>query len=471
MFFYLKKLLQSWFQSEIYLDHASTTPIDRRVLSVMNDIYRYRYGNPGGMYSLGIATTQVIDQSRKTVSRLLGAQPSQIIFTRGGTESNNMAILGAVNHFKNQYPDIVPHIITSTIEHDSVLATYRYLEQHNLVTVSYVPCNADGVVEVEVVKKALQPETILISVMYANNEIGTIQPIKEIAKLVRWWKKQLQKIIQSKQYKDDLFSEPYHTPALPYIGEGALQYPLLHTDAIQAVNYCDINVLRLGVDMMTVSGSKIYGPKSSGVLFVKNKELLDPVIMGGGQEFGLRSGTEDTAMIAGFAKALEISQEIKEQEVKRLTELQNYLITELLKDRRIVVNGGYSFNLTESRSEILHTVPHPNPPLPRGGNEQQRLPNNVNITIAGFSSESLVIQLAAHGFAVSSKSACQSDSDEESHVIAALRSAQAKQHSNPLLSRRDQNAEEGSLRITIGRTTTQNDIKKFTVKLNKILTV
>jgi cysteine desulfurase len=455
MFFYLKKLLQSWFRPEIYLDHASTTLIDRRVLLVTNEIYRYRYGNPGGMYSLGIATTQVIEQSRKTVAWLLGVQSSQIIFTRGGTESNNMAILGVVNHFKNQHPDIVPHIITSVIEHDSVLATCRYLEQHGLATVSYVPCNADGIVEVEVVKKALRPETILISIMYANNEIGTIQSIKEIAKLVRWWKKQTLNTVPLSP-SDSSPKRGSHTP----------YYPLFHTDAIQAVNYCDMNVLRLGVDMMTMSGSKIYGPKSVGALFIKNKNLIDPIVFGGGQEFGLRSGTEDVAMIAGFAKALEISQEIKELEVIRLQKLQRYLVTELLKDERISVNGYNSFFSNTT------TPSQPSPKLGEG--IMQRLPNNINITVTGFSGESLVIQLAAHGFLVSSKSACQSDSDEESHVIAALRNAQYNTNTtppqpSPKLGEGAHNAEEGSLRITLGRGTNKRCIKKFVKTFLKII--
>jgi cysteine desulfurase len=402
MFFTFKKLFQTILQREIYLDHAATTPMDARVFSVMKKIFKDSYGNAGGMYQLAIDTKTLIHESRKKVAVLLGTTSDHIVFTRGGTESNNIAIIGTVNHFKVKHPDMVPHIITSTIEHDSVLETVRNLEQKKIITASYIPCDEDGIVITSELKKQLRPETILVSIMYANNEIGTIQSIREITKLIRWYKKQLQE--QKKLVTSD-------------------QYPLVHTDAIQAVNYCDINVMRLGVDMMTLSGSKIYGPKSVGALFVKNKELLDPIMFGGGHEFGLRSGTEDVAMIAGFVKALQISNELKDKEVKRLTQLRDYLISELEKDVRIKING----------SKI------------------NRLPNNCNITIAGFSSESLVIILAAKGFAVSSKSACQSDSDEESHVIAAIRSAQGI----------DSRSEEGSLRITLGRSTTKNDIKKF----------
>ncbi len=415
MYFYLKKIFQKWFQSEVYLDHASTTPLDAEVFFTMRSVFKNIYGNRGGWYPLGIRTAQCIDQSRGIVAQTIGAQSSQIIFTRGGTEANNLAILGAVAQFKKNHPTVMPHIITSSIEHDSVLETCKHLEHTNQVTVSYIPCNADGIVEVADIKKQLRPETILISIMYANNEIGTIQPIKEIAKLVRWWKKH----------------NP--TPALPLSREGEKQhYPLFHTDAIQAVNYCDINVLRLGIDMMSISGSKIYGPKSSGVLFVKNRDVINPILHGGGQEFGLRSGTEDVAMIAGFAKALELSQEIKESEVARLTTLRDFAINELLQDDRITLNGA----------------------------RDNRLPNNINITVAGFSAEWLVLQLAAHSFAVSSKSACQSDSDEESHVIAALRSAKG------IISK----SEEGSVRITMGRGTTQRDIKRFLKNFQEITT-
>jgi cysteine desulfurase len=402
MFFFIKKYFNSLFSKPVYLDHASTTPMDDRVFSVMKKVIKDTYGNPGGMYRLGIETKKVISESRSQIARLLGTTSDHVVFTRGGTESNNIALLGVVSHFKKVYPEIIPHIITSVIEHDSVLEICKHLETTKQVSVSYIPCDADGIIDIAELKKELRPETILVTVMYANNEIGTIQPIREIAKLVRWYKKQL------KEKKEGIISE---------------SYPLVHTDAIQAVNYCDINIARLGVDMMTISGSKIYGPKSIGVLFVKNRTFIDPTMFGGAQESGLRSGTEDSAMVAGFAKALQISQEIKETEVARLTKIRDFVIHELLKDNRITLNGSQS----------------------------DRLPNNINITVKGYTGESLVIQLAEAGFAVSSKSACQSDSDEESHVIAALRNA------NGIIG----NSEEGSLRITLGRSTKEKDVKRF----------
>ncbi len=409
MFFYFKKLIQSLCQKDVYLDYASTTPIDHRVLSVMNNVIKNTYGNQGGMYPLAIATKKIISDARRNTGLLIGATADQVLFTRGGTESNNIALLGVVEHFKKNNPNIIPHIITSLIEHDSILKICGHLEHLKQAEVSYIPCDQNGIIDISELKKALRPNTILVTVMYANNEIGTIQPIRDITKLVRWYKKQL---------------KGNNTAIID------TAYPLVHTDAIQAVNYCDINILRLGVDMMTLSGSKIYGPKSVGALFIKNKAFINPVMFGGGQEFGLRSGTEDSAMIAGFEKALQISQEQKQVESTRLTILRDELIDELLKDSRVTVNGS----------------------------KEHRLPNNINITVKDFSGESLVIRLAATGFAVSSKSACQSDSDEESHVIAALRAAQGI----------SSKSEEGSLRITFGRSTTRKDVRNFIKAFTKI---
>jgi cysteine desulfurase len=414
MFFFLKKLIQK-FRTEVYLDNASTTPIDHRVIRAMNKAFWCTYGNPGGLYQLGIRTKHLIHESRKKVAAIVATTPEHIIFTRGGTEANNLAIIGTVKHFTLHNPGIKPHIITTTIEHDSILEVCRELERTMQAEVTYAPCDAEGVVSAEAIKKELRPETILVSVQYANNEIGTIQPIRDIAKLLRWWKKQPTSLPDLKK-------------SLP-VQAGA--YPLLHTDAIQAVNYCDINVLRLGVDLMTVSGSKIYGPKSSGALFVKDRRVLSPTIFGGGQESGLRSGTEDVALIIGFAKALELSQIMKESETHRLTSLRDHVTTELLRDSRITLNGS----------------------------QEHRLPNNINISIKGLNSEQLVIDLAARGFAVSAKSACQADRDEESHVIAALRAAQGIASA----------ADEGSLRITLGRKTTKHTLARFLRNFRQVI--
>lgn len=407
MYFFFTKIFDAIFQKQVYLDYASTTPLEQRVFSVMEKVYQTMYGNKGGMYPLGIQVKNMITKNRSEVARLLGVQSQQIIFTRGGTESNNMAIIGAVQAFKKQYPEITPHIITSSIEHDSVLETIQFLSETKQVEVTIVPCDAEGVVQVSKIKESINERTILVSIMYANNEIGTIQPIKEVVKLVRWYKKH-------------------------QLHDSNAIYPLVHTDAVQAINYLESNALKLGVDFMTISGSKIYGPKSSGVMYVKNKKTIEPIFFGGGQELGLRSGTEDVALIAGFTAALHIAEQIKNREVKRLKLLQDFLIAELLQDSRIQLNG--------SRTN--------------------RLVNNVNISLNGFSSEWLVIQLAEHGFAVSAKSACSSDDDEESHVIQALRSAQGVS---------TKNTQEGSLRISLGRNTTQRDVRNFLQTFKQVI--
>lgn len=398
MWFFLKKVWQEIFQKQVYLDYAATTPMDARVFSVMEKVYRTMYGNKGGMYELGVQVKSMIHKNRAEVAKILGAQKDQIIFTRGGTESNNMAILGVIRLFQKNNPEIIPHVITSSIEHDSVLELLQYLSSRKEIELTIVPCNENGLVQVSEIKESLSERTILVSIMYVNNEIGTIQPIKEIAKLLRWYKK------HHKQVGDI--------------------YPVMHTDAIQAVNYLDCNVQRLGIDLLTLSGSKIYGPKSSGILYVKNKSLLEPIMFGGGQEFGLRSGTEDIAGIAGFTAALHIAHYLQEKESRRLKNLQDILITELLQDSRIQLNG----------------------------DRENRIPNNINISIQGFASEWLVIQLSTKGFAVSAKSACSSDNDEESHVIRALRIVQGRQ---------SENTQEGSLRISLGRKTTQKDMQNF----------
>ncbi len=406
MWFWLKKKIFALFGKNVYLDYASTTPMDSRVLLSMNNVYKRVYGNSGGLYHLGVEVKKIISESRKKVSQLLNASQGEIVFTRGGTESDNMAILGVVKKFKKDFPNRTPHIITSTIEHDAVLKTCQYLESSNQATVTYVSCDTDGIISINDIKKALTLDTVLITIMYANNEIGTIQPIKEISKLVRWYKKQ-NKIVDS-------------------------IYPLVHTDAVQAINYLDCNLSKLGVDLLTLSGSKIYGPKSSGILYIKNKEYVEPLFFGGNQELGFRAGTEDVANIIGFTNALEITLKQKNSEYNRIKEMQNWLLNEFKKNKKIIING----SITE------------------------RLPNNVNISIQGITGEWSVIALAAKGFSVSAKSACTSGNDDASHVIQAIRDAQGIKL----------DSQEGSLRISLGRFTKKNDLERFLKTFNKIIT-
>ncbi|MEI8224238.1 MAG: cysteine desulfurase family protein [bacterium] len=399
-----------WSSRRIYMDHAATTLLDGRVLSVMKKVFSRHYFNPGALYREGVATDQLIDQSRVSVAKLLGTTSDHVIFTRGGTESCNMAILGTlstiverVDSARNPGEDrvrTIPHVITSAIEHAAVLETLKDLEKNKKIELSIIPVNNEGIIIVDEIKKALRPETVLVTVMYVNNEIGTIQPIKEIVKLVRWYKKQ----------------------------HSLTKYPLVHTDAIQAVNYLDMHVERLGVDLVSLSGSKIYGPKSSGVLYVRHKELMGSMFFGGDQEFGFRAGTEDVAQVIGFTKALEITRAAADSEKVRLEVLRDIFVDELKNTvEGIIVNGS------------LH----------------ERNANNINVTVPGISGERLVIELDAQGICAASKSACKEDDGEASHVIAAIR-----KEGDSL------SVTDGAVRFTMGRTTTKRDVVT-TVKVLK----
>jgi cysteine desulfurase len=417
-----------WSSRRIYMDHAATTLLDGRVLSAMKKVFSRNYFNPGALYREGVVADQLVDQSRMSVAKLLGTTSDHVIFTRGGTESCNMAILGTlstiverVDSVRNPGEDRVrtaPHVITSAIEHAAVLETLKELERTQKIELSIIPVDSEGVVIVDEIKKALRPETALVTVMYVNNEIGTIQPIKEIVKLVRWYKKQ--------HPQPPLKEGAPDTPSFRG-GQGGV-YPLVHTDAIQAVNYLDIHVERLGVDLMSLSGSKIYGPKSSGVLYVRHKELMSAMFFGGDQEFGLRAGTEDVAQVVGFTKALEITRAAADSEKVRLEILRDIFVNELKNTiEGIIVNGS------------LH----------------ERNANNINVTVPGISGERLVIELDAHGICAASKSACKEDDGEASHVIAAMR-----KEGDGL------SVTDGAVRFTMGRSTTKRDVVT-TVKVLK----
>ncbi|MFA6393033.1 MAG: cysteine desulfurase family protein [Candidatus Paceibacterota bacterium] len=391
----------------IYLDNASATPIDKRVLEIMASYNQDFFANATSIHSSGVKTREIIEKSREKIAKEINAHSDEIIFTGSSTESIALALLGVILNqkpkTKNQF---IPHIITSLIEHPAVLENCKMLEERGEVEVTYIKVNENGLVNPKDVKEAIKGNTVLVSIMYANNEIGTVQPIGEIAKEIRHYKK------------------------------GKSNFPLFHTDATQAMNYLETsNVEKLGVDMMSFNGSKIYGPKGIGVLYKKRGVELTPIYSGGEQEFGLRSGTENVAPIAGLALALEITNKIKIKEVERLTKLRDYAIEKLLNikvgDYKIILNGS----------------------------KEVRLPNNINISISLITSELLVIELDAKGIEVSSRSACKEGGEDESYVLKALRIAQGEKL----------NEEEGSLRITLGRQTTKRDLDKFVNVLANIL--
>lgn len=426
----------------IYLDHAATTPLDSRVQAVMVRTMSEQYANPGAIHSAGIAVRLVINDARRTVAKLLGTTSDHIIFTRGGTESNHLAIRGVIARAQELMGDVRPHVISSVIEHAAVLETLRALEQQKVIELTLVEVTPDGIVDMGELKKALRPETVLVSVMYVNNEIGTIQPIREIAKLIRWYRKQLGR---------NLVATTKKTAEEGSVGKTYDLYPVFHVDAIQAVNYLDIHVERLGVDLMSLSGSKIYAPKSSGVLFVRNRALLAPVMVGGDQEFGLRPGTEDIVQVVGFTEALTQARTIAEQESERLTKLRDSAIAALKKNiPDMVINGSH----------------------------KDRIANNISCTIPGISGERLVIELDARGILCASKSACKEDSDEASHVLTALhRAATAKLAEGSELVRVGRSTgkhlqfsdTDGAVRFTLGRETTAGDMRHMVTELTDIV--
>lgn len=369
----------------IYLDYAAATPLDPSVAVLVKVTQEKNYGNASSIYELGMQAKFEIEGARKSIADIISAREGEIVFTAGGTESINLALFGVV---RNAIASGLkkPHLIVSSIEHHAVLESAKALKAEG-VELSILKTDRFGFVNPKELAKAIKQNTILVSVIYANNEIGTIEPIAQLAKVIR-------KANLNRKHRI-----------------------LLHTDACQAAGTQDLNVNKLGVDLMTLNASKIYGPKQIGLLYVRGGVQLKPLIYGGGQERGLRSGTENTAGIVGFAKALEISEKLKKSENKRLVLLQKYLIKEIKKSiPEAILNG----------PEIL------------------RLPNNVNFSFKGVDGEALLLYLDAQGFAVSTGSACASTSLDPSHVLLAIG-----------LSKADAKA---SVRISLGRTTKKQDL-------------
>ncbi|MBW2963312.1 cysteine desulfurase [Candidatus Woesearchaeota archaeon] len=364
----------------IYLDHSATTYVDLEVKKEMDRYFSQEFGNPGSMHQAGLTAKEAVKNAREKIAQILNCQPQEIIFTSGGTESVNLAIQGLAKEKKQG------HIITTKTEHHAVLETCKALEKQGF-EVTYLDVDKFGMVNPGDVGKNIKPNTILVSIIYANNEIGTINNIKEISKITK----------------------KHNIP--------------LHTDACQA-GLLDLNV---GADLVTLNGSKIYGPKGIGILY-KNKNIkLQPIIYGGGQEFNLRSGTENVPGIVGFARALELIQKNKEQESKRLIQLRDKLIENIKKIPKAILNG------------------HPT----------ERHPGNVNFSFADIEGESIVLHLNEQGICASTGSACTSNDLEPSHVLIAAGQPAEIAH--------------GSIRFTLGKQTTEKDIEEVIEKLPKII--
>ncbi len=361
-------------KKDIYLDHAATTYLDSRVTKAMLPYFEKIFANPSSLHNLGLDAKKALDAARNSIAKILNADPKEIIFTAGGTESINLAIKGVA--FKKGKG----HIITSKIEHPAVLNTCAYLEQKGF-SVTYLDVDQYGLISLKDLEKAIIKETILISIMYANNEIGTVQAIAEIGAI-------------AKKHK-----------------------VLFHSDACQAAGALDLDVNKLNLNLMTLNGSKIYGPKGIGILFKSKSTILEPILHGGGQESGIRAGTENVPGIIGFAKALEIAQSEKDTENKRLIGLRDYLISNVLKNiPQTFLNG------------------HPT----------KRLPNNANLSFLNIEGESILLYLNEKKIYVSTGSACSSQQLKISHVLDAI----GLNH----------DAAHGSIRFTLGKRNTKKDI-------------
>lgn len=361
---------------QIYMDHGATTPVDPLVVDAMLPYFTETFGNASSLHSFGQEANSALEQSRQQVAASIGAKPEEIIFTSGGTESDNLAIKGIA--YRNSGKG--KHIITSTIEHPAILNTCAYLEKEGF-DVTYVPVDSDGIIDMDELKKAIRDDTILISVMHANNEIGTIQPISDISKLAK------EKSIY------------------------------LHTDAVQSFGKIAVNVDELGVDMLSMSSHKIYGPKGVGALYVKKGTPLQALAHGGSHERSMRAGTENISGIVGFAKAVALADERLVDDEKHMTQLRDSLIGKVMDSIDDVELSGHPTN---------------------------RLPNNVNLRFSFIEGESMLLFLDMKGIAISTGSACSSKSLEPSHVLTAIGLRPEDSH--------------GSLRITLGKDNTQEEV-------------
>ncbi len=370
-----------------YLDYAATTPMHPAVAKAMQGYFSEDFGNPSSLHSIGQKAKDAVEQARYEVAHILGAKPKEIIFTSGGSESNNFAIKGVTHVMK----DKGNHIITSKIEHHAVLEPYHFL-QKNGFDVTFLSVDNYGVVDPDDVKKAIIDKTILVSIMHANNEIGTIEPIEEISKICR--------------------------------DKGVY----LHTDAVQSFGSLDTNVDKLGVDLLSISAHKFYGPKGVGLLYIKQGTRISPLIHGGAQEWNKRASTHNVPGIVGLAKAAQLAIVEKDERVKHYSHLRDKLIKLIFeKIEDVKLNG------------------HP----------EKRLPNNCHLILKYVEGESMLLKLDAIGIEVATGSACSSGSLEPSHVLLSIGITPEDAH--------------GSLRLTIGRLTTEQDIDYVGEHLPKIV--
>ena len=378
-------------QKTVYLDYAASTPMDPKVIKAMEPYFSKQFFNPSAAYSKAKDVRSVIEDSRRSVALNLGAKSSEIIFTAGGTEANNLAITGVMNAHPNG------NMVISAIEHPSV-----YVPAKNF-NARICPVDKEGLIKINKLKDLIDDDTNLVSIIYVSNEIGVIEPLKEVASAVQTVRKDR-------------------------LSRGITRPIYFHTDACQAANYLDLHISKLGVDLMTLNGSKIYGPKQSGTLFARSSVRLEPVIFGGGQERGLRSGTENVPGIIGFAAALDLAQDNKKSESDRLAHLQEYFITSL-------TNNFQSAKINGSRTK--------------------RVVNNVHVTFPGIDNEWLLISLDEKGIMAAAGSACSASNELPSSVLKAIGLTNLEARS--------------SIRFSFGRYLTKSDLEYTLDTLKSLL--
>ena len=369
----------------IYLDNAASTQIHDDVLDSMLPYLKEQYGNPSSIHRYGRLTRKAIHKARKQIASLINADPAEILITSGGTESNNTALVG----ISSQFPD--SQIITSSIEHDAILEPCKKLNSKGF-QVDYLPVDKSGMINIEDLKNIISKKTSLVSVMFGNNEVGTIQPISEITKIC---------------HENNVF---------------------FHTDAVQAVGKLPVDVKKLDVDLLSISSHKLYGPKGVGALYIKDGVKIYPMILGGGQEFRLRSGTENVASIVGFGQACEVAQNHLIENISLIKKLQTILVKKVLKEIPEV-----TFN----------------------GNSESRLTNNAHFTFLGVNGEDLIIKLDEYGIAASTGSACSVNTQKASHVLESMGFSLEQI--------------TGSLRLTVGIFNTENEINETVDILKKVI--
>jgi cysteine desulfurase len=357
----------------VYMDHAATTPVTQKVMEAMKPYFTSGYGNASSLHDSGQEARKAVEESRKTIASLINAGPDEVFFTSGGTEADNTAIKGIA--FANR--DKGNHIIITKIEHDAVIRACDYLEKNGF-EVTRLDVDGNGLVDPEDVRKAITEKTILVSVMHANNEIGTIEPIGEIGKICR---------------EHDIY---------------------FHTDAVQTLGKIPIDVKKMDIDLLSASAHKIYGPKGVGCLYVRKGVGIEPLVHGGGHEHGMRSGTENVPGIVGFAKACELAGKSMRSESERLAKLRDMLINGILRIPGTRLNG------------------HP----------EKRLPNNVNVSFRHIEGEGIVLRLNDRGIAASTGSACSSNTLEPSHVLLAIGLGHADAHGSLRLTLGKESSEE-----------------------------